>query len=171
MGATEAKERYSSMRARRIENEWHLLEALQKANSGRLRLTRCLDLFWIEAANLPALLRAPSDPANPGPVVKLTHRLRIVFPRYYPSMPVEVYLDEPVFHPNVHPDTGFVCLWVKHRIQTTLEHARRDEGQPGNLGGVNDLLHARLAAKEMKNSRRFLRVQPAVDAAAAGIGI
>jgi hypothetical protein len=54
-------------------------------------------------------------------VVKLTHRLRIVFPRYYPSMPVEVYLDEPVFHPNVHPDTGFVCLWVKHRIQTTLE--------------------------------------------------
>ena len=109
------------MRVRRIENEWLLLELLQHANFGRLRLKRHPDFFALEADGLPALLEAAADPANPGTVVKHTHSLRIVFPRYYPSMPVEVYLDTPVFHPNVHPDTGFVCLWTKHRIQTTLE--------------------------------------------------
>lgn len=110
------------MRARRIENEWLLLEALQQANSDRLRLLRQSDLFVVEVSNLPALMASPACSAKPDNVVKHTHRLRIVFPRYYPSMPLEVYIEEPVFHPNVHPDTGFVCLWTKHRIQTTLEH-------------------------------------------------
>ncbi|NYF78660.1 ubiquitin-conjugating enzyme E2 variant [Granulicella arctica] len=109
------------MRARRIENEWLLLEALQQANPGRLQLTRHPDSFAITATHLPALLEAPANPANPGAAIHHTHHLRVTFPRYYPSMPVEVYLDTPVFHPNVHPDTGFVCLWTKHRIQTTLE--------------------------------------------------
>ena len=109
------------MRVRRIENEWLLLEALQHANSDRVRLTRHPDSFAVVANGLPALLEAPSDPANPGAAIKHTHSFSIVFPRYYPSMPVEVYLDTPAFHPNVHPDTGFVCLWTKHRIQTTVE--------------------------------------------------
>lgn len=107
------------MRARRIENEWLLLEALRQANPGRLRLTHHPDAFTLQADGLPALREAPADPARP--TLQTTHSLRIVFPRYYPSMPLEVYLDAPVFHPNVHPDTGFVCLWTRHRIQTTLE--------------------------------------------------
>jgi len=65
---------------------------------------------------------APADSTNPAPAVKRSHSFRVVFPRYYPAMPVEVYLDKPVFHPNVHPDTGYVCLWTRHSIQTTIEH-------------------------------------------------
>lgn len=29
----------------------------------------------------------------------------------------------PVVHPNIHPDTGFVCLWDRHRVSNTVEHA------------------------------------------------
>jgi ubiquitin-protein ligase len=110
------------MRIRRIENEWLLLEALQKANPGRIQSTRHGDSFAMEVFDLPALMEAPTDPADPGSAVKRSHSFHIVFPRYYPSMPLEVYLDKPAFHPNVHPDTGYVCLWTRHRVQTTLEH-------------------------------------------------
>jgi ubiquitin-protein ligase len=108
------------MRARRIENERLLLETLQQANSGRLRLTRNHDGFALQVDGVPALLAPPSDTATTSEVVG-SHSLRVVFPRYYPSMPAEVYLDAPVFHPNVHPDTGFVCLWTRHRVNITLE--------------------------------------------------
>jgi ubiquitin-protein ligase len=113
--------RLPTMRARRIENEWLLLQALQQANPGRLQLSRHTDSFALEVSDLPALIEGPADPAKAGAATQRIHRIRVVFPRYYPTMPVEVYLDAPVFHPNVHPDTGFVCLWTKHRIQTTLE--------------------------------------------------
>lgn len=105
------------MRERRIDNEWTLLEQLQQANPDRLQLTRNRDHFALEVHGLPALplpYTALADPID-------RHALRAVFPRYYPSMPVEIYLDVPVFHPNVHPHTGFVCLWTKHRVATTLE--------------------------------------------------
>jgi hypothetical protein len=109
------------MRARRIENEWLLLEELRQANSGRLRLGRNHDHFALEVDGLPALLGPSSGFAAVSNMVKSSHSLRAVFPRYYPSMPVEIYLDASVFHPNVQPDTGYVCLWTKHRVQTTLE--------------------------------------------------
>jgi ubiquitin-protein ligase len=107
------------MRARRIENEWLLLEALQRANPDRLRITRHPDAFTLEVDGFPALLDQPRDSAQS--ILLANHHLRLIFPRYYPSMPTEVYLAAPVFHPNVHPDTGFVCLWTRHHIQTTVE--------------------------------------------------
>lgn len=109
------------MRARRIENEWILLEMLQQANPGRLNLARNHDLFLLEVDGLPALPLPSANHVTANDTISTRHRLRIVFPRYYPSMSAEVYLDTPVFHPNVHPETGFVCLWAKHRVQTTLE--------------------------------------------------
>ena len=132
------------MRVRRIENEWLLLEALQHANSDRLRLVRHPDSFAIEAGGLPALLEAPPDPANPGAAIKHTHSLSIVFPRYYPSMPVEVYLDAPVFHPNIHPDTGFVCLWQEANPRDTAVQAlARTQAMAAyrmlNLGGAHQM--------------------------------
>lgn len=36
---------------------------------------------------------------------------------------MELTLCTPVFHPNVHPETGFVCLWDRHRVSNTVEHA------------------------------------------------
>ena len=51
------------------------------------------------------------------------HLLRIEYPRYFPSVPLNLYLEQPVQHPNVHPDTGFVCLWQGHQVANTIEHA------------------------------------------------
>lgn len=108
------------MRERRIDNEWALLEQLQQANPDRLQLTRNRDHFALEVHGLPAL-PLPSTGSVAFNNTIDNHSLRAVFPRYYPSMPAEIYLDTPVFHPNVHPDTGFVCLWTRHRVATTLE--------------------------------------------------
>ena len=36
---------------------------------------------------------------------------------------MEMYLSVPVLHPNVHPETGFVCLWDRHRVSNTVEIA------------------------------------------------
>jgi len=109
------------MRTRRIENEWLLLKELEQADSSRLQAVRNCDSFSLKVDCFPALLDRPTDLASLGNSIQPAHSLRIIFPRYYPSMPVELYLDSPVFHPNVHPDTGFVCLWTKHRVKTTLE--------------------------------------------------
>ena len=109
------------MRARRIENEWLLLQAFQQLNPGRLQLARLADCFALEVNGLAALRERPADGADLETALTLVQSVRIVFPRYYPSMPVEVYLVTPVFHPNVHPDTGFVCLWTRHRVPTTIE--------------------------------------------------
>jgi hypothetical protein len=38
-------------------------------------------------------------------------------------MPIEAYLTRPVFHPNVHPDTGFVCLWGRFSLHDTVVEA------------------------------------------------
>src|SRR4029078_2560627 len=39
------------------------------------------------------------------------HTIRLGFTRFYPDVPIECYVEEPLFHPNVRPETGFVCLW------------------------------------------------------------
>lgn len=109
------------MRTRRIENEWLLLKELEQANSSRLQAVHSGDSLSIKVDGFPALLNPPMDLAVLSTCIRSVHNLRIAFPRYYPTMPAELYLDDPVFHPNVHPDTGFVCLWTKHRVQTTLE--------------------------------------------------
>ena len=51
------------------------------------------------------------------------HRLHIEFPVSFPAAPLELSLAEPIVHPNVHPITGFVCLWDTHRTSHTVEHA------------------------------------------------
>ena len=110
-----------TMRTRRIENEWLSLEALQRLNPERMRFAGAGELVWVEVDGFSALCRAPVAEESMSEAVASRHRVRIAFPRYYPTMPVEVYLDAPVFHPNVNPDNGFVCLWTRHRVQTTLE--------------------------------------------------
>ena len=109
-----------SMRARRIDNEWHMLEALELSHADRVRVQREEDAFALEVSGFPALRRPPSCNDDMSEEIADRHRLRIAFPRYYPTMAAEVSLDVPMFHPNVDPVNGFVCLWAKHRVQTTL---------------------------------------------------
>jgi ubiquitin-protein ligase len=42
-----------------------------------------------------------------------SHSAILNFPRFYPAVPLELRLEIPVFHPNVHPENGFVCLWER----------------------------------------------------------
>jgi hypothetical protein len=57
------------------------------------------------------------------PSVREEHTFRLCFPRFYPDVPIECYVKEPLFHPNVRPDTGFVCLWERFNLDYTAIQA------------------------------------------------
>lgn len=108
-----------SLRARRIEHEAAYLETLISLNPGRIRLETQFaeagaDVFQVWLAS-PALSLAGGALAN--------HRVKLVFPEYFPAVPIEAYLDKPVRHPNVHPESGFVCLWNRHSPGDTVVEA------------------------------------------------
>ncbi|HKF22426.1 MAG TPA: hypothetical protein VKE93_12710 [Candidatus Angelobacter sp.] len=107
------------LRRQRIENEWTILGQMAAANpSSLLRKKRCGDQFLLA-------LHETRAPILEDGKVKLVsdHELRISFARFFPAMPLEIYLTRPVFHPNVHPATGFVCLWSRFSQTNTVVEA------------------------------------------------
>ena len=55
-----------------------------------------------------------------------SHIAGVCFTRFFPCTPIEVNLETPIFHPNVDPKNGFVCLWRKFSaVETVLEVLRR----------------------------------------------
>ncbi|MGI4757170.1 MAG: ubiquitin-conjugating enzyme E2 [Janthinobacterium lividum] len=68
----------------------------------------------------PAALAVSTDPTA---CPLMSHAVRIDFPVHFPAVPMEMFLQAPVVHPNIHPETGFVCLWQRHRVSNTVEHA------------------------------------------------
>ncbi len=111
--------RSGDSRARRLRAEQDLLRSLLAANPARLR-----DPQWRDAAVSLTLLATPALLAGPpGDQIVREHRLRIGYPLFFPSLPLDLYLDRAVVHPNIHPETGFVCLWDEHRATHTIEHA------------------------------------------------
>jgi hypothetical protein len=112
------------MRKRRIYNEWLILKNLQAMNPERLlRLARDTDSFSLTLQGIPALRTQPRALEEWTASLRTTHSVRISFPRFYPAMPCEVYVTDSFFHPNAHPDTGFVCLWERHLALHTVVHA------------------------------------------------
>ena len=103
---------------RRLCAEWKLLQELAALNPARLHNPAADDrTFHLTLSHTPALrLGQPYSKAN-------EHVLRIDYPRYFPAVPLELYLQTPMQHPNIHPQTGFVCLWDAHRITNNVEHA------------------------------------------------
>jgi hypothetical protein len=100
-----------SVRNRRMDAEWKLLEALVNANrSVFVSIVRLPDEFRIAMRESPAWVSRES-----GRQVETEHCLRYVYPRYYPSLPLEGYFVRPILHVNVNPVTGFVCLWRSYR--------------------------------------------------------
>lgn len=93
-----------------------MLEKLAEKNPGRLTELAAEDLC------VRVTLRGTPAFSLTGTIVS-DHPLRIDFPAFFPAAPMELSLDEPVQHPNVHPETGFVCLWDRHRASNTMEHA------------------------------------------------
>lgn len=111
------------MRERRILHEWGLLEQLARANPERLdALRHGGEDFHLTLRATPTLVCQPDLGEDWTTSLRTVHSVRISFPRYFPSMPSEVYVADGVFHPNAHPDTGFVCIWARHLARYTVEH-------------------------------------------------
>ena len=105
---------------RRIAAEWALLEQLAAANPGRLTALRRSPAEFQATLHGPIALSIPKQQQGERLSV---HPLRVEFPVHFPAVPMELYLCVPVFHPNVHPETGFVCLWDRHRVSHSVEQA------------------------------------------------
>ncbi len=109
-----AQAAFERIRERRIRNEWEWLRRTAQAD--------------------PAALAVPAEPGGPvllpetpyyalDGAVRRGAAVRFTFPEYYPSVPVEAWLAEPALHPNIHPETGFVCLWDTRQEGTSLVEA------------------------------------------------
>ena len=99
-------------RERRIRNEAALLREMATLNRERLRIVALTE------DEFRMTLHTPANGAE-------VHSLKLVFAPYFPAVPIEAYLDVPVRHPNVHPVTGFICLWDRHSTGDTVIEALR----------------------------------------------
>jgi ubiquitin-protein ligase len=113
----------SSLYERRVEQEWRLLHGLAAANSQLLaidgrRIQDGDEVFQFTIFETAALI----GDAN-GLQVRNTHTVAVRFPAFFPSVPLELSLGGAVFHPNVHPENGFVCLWDRFSSHHTLVDA------------------------------------------------
>ena len=107
---------------RRLRREWDLLKSLVRLNPDRLRHASAQDAtFHVHLSKTPALALTSGSAGSSD--LLLEHRLRLFYPRFFPAVPLELYLERPVRHPNVHPISGFVCLWQTYRVDYTVEHA------------------------------------------------
>jgi len=112
------------VRARRLDHEWTYVARLVEHNPGVLEAVQRerqpdADLFRVVLHRTAALsLGQPR-------AILTTHEVAFRYPEYYPSVPIEAFLAQPVFHPNVHPETGFVCLWNRHSAGDTILEAVR----------------------------------------------
>lgn len=104
-----------------MEAEWLLLQSLAAHNPARLCGLQRMDM------RLEGILHGPSacavSPAGVPGIPRTDHVFHVRYPVHFPAVPMELYLATPVQHPNIHPETGFVCLWDRHRVSHTVEHA------------------------------------------------
>ncbi len=105
---------FERIRERRIRNEWDWLRRTARADPEALAVPA--------APGGPVLLPKTPYYALDG-TVRTGVAARFTFPEYYPSAPLEAWLDEPALHPNIHPETGFVCLWDTRHPGTSLVEA------------------------------------------------
>jgi len=102
-----------------MDAEWQFLEALKDANTAAFAsITRLQDEFHISMRESPAWIDTGSERR-----VETEHTLRFVYPRYYPTLPLEGYFLRPIAHINVDAVTGFICLWKEYRTAQTIVDA------------------------------------------------
>lgn len=106
-------------RNRRMDAEWQLLQALADANQATFAsIARLQDELRVVMRESPAWVGEDSEQR-----IETEHALRYVYPRYYPSLPLEGYFVRPITHVNVDPLTGFVCLWKNYQSMQTIVDA------------------------------------------------
>jgi hypothetical protein len=108
----------------RIDREWRLLGRLAELNTDYIELLdrqsgAQSERFLVRLHNSPGLRGI----AGGVPQRSDTHTLRLEFTRFYPDVPIECYSETPIFHPNVKPETGFVCLWERSNPSDTVIQA------------------------------------------------
>ena len=114
-----------TLRERRIENEWSLLEGLADANPAVVEVLGRQSgeeqtLFRIAVHQTAGILQ------NVGGMRFEFSLLAVLrFTRFFPSVPIELNLQVPVFHPNVDPANGFVCLWNRFDPSDNVVEALR----------------------------------------------
>jgi len=113
-----------SLRADRVEKEWTLLERLAGANPGYVEIlgrapSGVEDVFHVKLQSSPGIQEAHGDRI----ATRQSHTLRLCFPRFFPEVPIDCYVEEPLFHPNVKAETGFVCLWEQASVRDTIVQA------------------------------------------------
>ena len=110
-----------NLRERRIANELAMLKALAECNPDVLRIhTSTLDEFDVTLRSTTGIVQTVD-----GLIERSEHRMTFRFPRYFPSLPVEAYFRDPVFHPNVDPINGFACLWLEPNLRHNVLDALR----------------------------------------------
>jgi hypothetical protein len=113
-----------SLRADRIDMEWTLLERLAAANPRFVEIlgrapSPIEDVFHVKLRDSPGV----QDVQGNRIISRDVHTLRLCFTRFYPEVPIDCYVKEPLFHPNVKPETGFVCLWEQSNPRDTVVQA------------------------------------------------
>ena len=119
-------QRMTSVLERRLHAEWDLLQELAALNPDRLGSIDADDTVFSGTlhgiATAPVVPGAGTDATHRQQFIT-SHRFRVQFPLHFPAVPMELYLQTPVQHPNIHPETGFVCLWDRHRVSNSVELA------------------------------------------------
>jgi hypothetical protein len=108
------------VRDRRIENEWALLCNAQRRYPTLLEVLGKHsgpdgDSFAILLHDTSGLVEIDGQKT-----LVSSHEAEIRFPRFFPYVPMEATLLRPVFHPNVDPINGFVCLWSRFAVGDTV---------------------------------------------------
>ena len=117
----------ATLYSRRIEQEWSLLQELARINPKVLEIVERRrqadgDLFRIVLHETCSIAGWKGS----DPVLVRSHPATFRFPRFFPSVPIEAIVVTPVFHPNIDPLNGFVCLWTRSSPgDTVMEAARR----------------------------------------------
>jgi ubiquitin-protein ligase len=109
----------TSLRRRRLDNEWRLVNELAVLNEGVLD-----SLKWETDSPIDRFLfrlRQTTAPVWNGTDMTCIsdHSGELRFPRFFPSVPIEAYVHVPIFHPNIDPLSGFVCVWDRFSIMHT----------------------------------------------------
>jgi len=134
-----------TLRGDRIEREWKLVNRLAQANPGRVevldRHTKGTeDTFRVRLHESPGL----EDAVDLRLTRRDAHTIRLAFARFYPDVPIECYVEERLFHPNVNQQTGFVCLWEEANPRdTAIQAIARAQAMAAyrmlNLGGPHQM--------------------------------
>lgn len=120
------KDMDTNLRKRRVDNEWYLLQELQKKNSSIVQSLNRSSTLDGDTFGLALLRTSGIFDRNGSKIAHMYHEAEVRFSRFFPSVPIEVRLAAPVFHPNVDPVSGFVCLWNQFAPgDTIVETVRR----------------------------------------------